>query len=134
MAGESVFAGAELGTLSFYPAKVLGAAGDGGGITSLNPKVSELVGALCDHGRAGPLDIVGWAQQLTQLKPRGKNFLGLCPFHKDSKPSFHVYVNDPVKPHAHCFGCDWHGDAADLKAAATGLPLAEILKETRIRG
>ena len=70
VAGEPVFSDAELGTLSFYPAKVLGAAGDGGGITSLNPKVSELVGALCDHGRAGhyTYDYVGWNARMGGLQ------------------------------------------------------------------
>jgi len=70
VAGEPVFAGAELSTLSFYPAKVLGAAGDAGGITSLNPKVSELVGALCDHGRAGhyTYDYVGWNSRMGGLQ------------------------------------------------------------------
>lgn len=68
--GESVFSGAELGTLSFYPAKVLGAAGDGGGITSLNPKISELVSALCNHGRAGhyTYDYVGWNSRMGGLQ------------------------------------------------------------------
>ena len=97
-----------------------------------------------DHNRSAPrewrgapldigsLDIVEWAQQLTQLNQRGKDFEGLCPFHKDSNPSFHVYAGDPVKHHFHCFGCGAHGDAADLKAEATGRPLADILRETRI--
>ena len=42
------------------------------------------------------------------LKKRGKNYLGLCPFHSEKSPSFNV---DPVKQFFHCFGCKKSGDA-----------------------
>ena len=77
------------------------------------------------------LDILEWAQRLTQLERRGNVYVGPCPFHSETQGSFTIYANDQNKPHAHCFGCDWHGDAADLKAAATGKPLAEVLREVR---
>lgn len=95
------------------------------------PVLGTRLGAPLD---ISSLNIVQWAQQLTQLRTRGKDFEGLFPFHKDSKPSFHVYAGDPVKHHFHCFGCGAHGDAADLKAEATGRPLADILREMRIGG
>lgn len=41
------------------------------------------------------------------LKNRGKDFLGLCPFHNEKTPSF--TVNDQ-KGFYHCFGCGAHGD------------------------
>lgn len=41
------------------------------------------------------------------LKPKGKDFLGLCPFHGEKSPSF--TVND-TKGFYHCFGCGAHGD------------------------
>ena len=37
-----------------------------------------------------------------KLRKKGKNFVGLCPFHAEDKPSFSV---DPVKQLYHCFGC-----------------------------
>lgn len=42
------------------------------------------------------------------LKVRGKDFLGLCPFHNEKTPSF--IVNDE-KGFYHCFGCGAHGDS-----------------------
>ncbi len=41
------------------------------------------------------------------LKQKGKDFLGLCPFHNEKTPSF--TVNDQ-KEFYHCFGCGAHGD------------------------
>jgi len=41
------------------------------------------------------------------LKQKGKDFLGLCPFHQEKTPSF--TVNDQ-KGFYHCFGCGAHGD------------------------
>lgn len=43
------------------------------------------------------------------LKRRGREFTGLCPFHNEKTPSFHVI---PDKGFYHCFGCGAHGDAA----------------------
>jgi hypothetical protein len=78
------------------------------------------------------LDILFWAGQFTELRRTGGNYVGRCPFHKpDTEPSFYIYANDSHKPHYHCFGCQAHGDAFDLKAHATGKPLAEVLREVR---
>ena len=43
-----------------------------------------------------------------QLIKKGKNFLGLCPFHNEKTPSFNV--NDD-EGYYHCFGCGAHGDS-----------------------
>lgn len=43
----------------------------------------------------------------TVLKQKGKDYLGLCPFHQEKTPSF--TVNDQ-KGFYHCFGCGAHGD------------------------
>lgn len=45
------------------------------------------------------------------LKQRGKEFHGLCPFHKEKTPSF--TVNDQ-KGFYHCFGCGAHGDIIEF--------------------
>ena len=37
-----------------------------------------------------------------QLKKRGRNYVGLCPFHKEEEPSFTV---NPSTNLYHCFGC-----------------------------
>jgi DNA primase len=54
---------------------------------------------------AAPIEeVVGQYVRLTQ---KGKNLLGLCPFHADSKPSFTVA---PDKGIFHCFGCGAGGN------------------------
>lgn len=57
------------------------------------------------------VDIVDIAADLTSLKRRGRKHEGLCPFHKEKTPSFHV---DPDIGVYHCFGCGVGGDAIDL--------------------
>ena len=43
-----------------------------------------------------------------KLLKKGKNFIGLCPFHNEKTPSFNV--NDE-EGYYHCFGCGAHGDS-----------------------
>ena len=52
-------------------------------------------------------DIVDIISQYVILKRSGRNFLGLCPFHKEKTPSFSV---SPDKQIFHCFGCGVGGD------------------------
>lgn len=52
-------------------------------------------------------DIVDIISQYVVLKRSGRNFLGLCPFHKEKTPSFSV---SPDKQIFHCFGCGVGGD------------------------
>ena len=47
-------------------------------------------------------DIVDVISQHVRLKKRGKNFVGLCPFHQEKTPSFTVSSEKQVY---HCFGC-----------------------------
>lgn len=53
-------------------------------------------------------DIVG---RRVRLQRHGREFLGLCPFHKEKTPSF--TVNDQ-KGFFHCFGCGAHGSLFDF--------------------
>ena len=52
-------------------------------------------------------DIVDIVSKYIILKRSGRNFSGLCPFHKEKTPSFSV---SPDKQIFHCFGCGKSGD------------------------
>jgi DNA primase len=52
-------------------------------------------------------DIVEYISSFTQLKKRGKNYVGLCPFHTEKTPSFTVSADRQMY---HCFGCGVGGN------------------------
>jgi len=54
------------------------------------------------------VQIVPVIQSYIQLKKRGKNYVGLCPFHGEKTPSFTVNAD---KNMYYCFGCHKAGDA-----------------------
>lgn len=56
-------------------------------------------------------DIVELVGRSVALKRRGKDFVGLCPFHQEKTPSFHV---SPSKQFCHCYGCKAGGNAIDF--------------------
>ncbi len=64
--GESIYKNAFISTISFYPAKVFGAAGDAGAVLTNNKNISEIVRSLSNHGRRShySYDFVGWNSRL----------------------------------------------------------------------
>lgn len=56
------------------------------------------------RARSDVVDVIG---TYVQLKRGGSSLKGLCPFHKEKTPSFHV---NPQRQIFHCFGCDKGGD------------------------
>jgi DNA primase len=52
-------------------------------------------------------DIVQVVQEYVSLKKSGATYKGLCPFHSEKTPSFHVNRD---KGFFHCFGCSVGGD------------------------
>ena len=53
------------------------------------------------------LDIADVIGDRVRLRRAGRDYIGLCPFHNEKTPSFHV---NPEKQTYHCFGCGKGGD------------------------
>jgi DNA primase len=70
---------------------------------STNTQYTEAIARIKDK-----LDIVQVISEYVILKKAGRNYIGLCPFHKEKTPSFSV---NPVKQIFKCFGCGAAGDA-----------------------
>ena len=58
-----------------------------------------------------------------RLSRRGRDFLGLCPFHQEKTPSFTVFDD-----HYHCFGCGAHGSVFDFVMHTEGLGFREAIE------
>ena len=58
------------GCFSFYPAKILGCFGDGGGLTTNDEKVAEKIKLFRDHGQKTKTEIIcyGWNSRLDNLQ------------------------------------------------------------------
>lgn len=67
---ESIFKHAQISTTSFYPAKVLGAAGDGGAVFTSDAELADKVRRLGNHGRTAHYGYgdVGWNSRLDALQ------------------------------------------------------------------
>lgn len=59
------------------------------------------------------------------LKRRGKNLVGLCPFHSEKTPSFTVY---PENGSFYCFGCGVGGDVFTFTGLIENLDYIESVK------
>jgi dTDP-4-amino-4,6-dideoxygalactose transaminase len=68
--GESLNKRAFLATTSFYPAKVLGAAGDAGGIFTNDEKIAKICSQLANHGRSSHYgyEFIGWNSRLDEVQ------------------------------------------------------------------
>lgn len=70
-------------------------------------------------------DIVDLISEYVPLKRRGKNFLGLCPFHSEKDPSFTV---TPEKQIFYCFGCGEGGNVISFLMKHEKLTFPEAVK------
>ncbi len=70
-------------------------------------------------------DIVDVISQYVTLKRSGRNFFGLCPFHKEKSPSFAV---SPDKQIFHCFGCNAGGNVIHFVSKIESINFKETLE------
>lgn len=69
-------------------------------------------------------DIVEVVSSYVKLERRGNRYVGLCPFHSEKTPSFHVI---PDMQFYHCFGCKASGDVFDFLQNREHLTFYETL-------
>ncbi len=70
-------------------------------------------------------DLVEFIGEYVQLKKSGQGYQGLCPFHAEKTPSFHV---SPMKGIFRCFGCDKGGNAIHFLRGIEGLSFPEAVE------
>lgn len=70
-------------------------------------------------------DIVEVVGDYVKLKKSGSGFVGLCPFHNEKTPSFHVTPSMGIYK---CFGCGESGDVFSFVMAMEGIGFPEALK------
>jgi DNA primase len=75
-------------------------------------------------------DIVDFVSQVTPLKLAGKSYKGLCPFHREKTPSFHV---DRAKGLFYCFGCGTGGDVFKFLALTERFTFPEAVEHVASR-
>lgn len=70
-------------------------------------------------------DISEIASSYMQLKRRGRNLVGLCPFHGEKTPSFNIYTENGS---FYCFGCGTGGDVITFIMKIENLDYMEAVK------
>ncbi len=70
-------------------------------------------------------DIVDVISQYVVLKRSGRNYFGLCPFHKEKSPSFSV---SPDKQIFHCFGCGVGGNVIHFVSKIENLDFKQTIE------
>lgn len=70
-------------------------------------------------------DISEIASSYMQLKRRGRNLVGLCPFHGEKTPSFNIYTENGS---FYCFGCGAGGDVITFIMKIENLDYMEAVK------
>lgn len=70
-------------------------------------------------------DFVAIASRYTRLRRAGRQFVGLCPFHRERHPSCYFH---PEKKLFHCFGCGAGGGLFDFVMRAEGCGVHEAVR------
>ncbi|HBM81322.1 MAG TPA: DNA primase [Clostridiaceae bacterium] len=70
-------------------------------------------------------DIVDVISDYVSLQKKGKNYFGLCPFHKEKTPSFSVLQDKQI---FHCFGCGAGGNVISFIMKYRNVDFIEAVK------
>ena len=73
-------------------------------------------------------NIVDVVSEFVTLRKSGANYKGLCPFHDEKTPSFHV---SPSRGICHCFGCGKGGNAVGFIMEHEQMTYPEALRGNR---
>lgn len=71
-------------------------------------------------------NIVDLISSYVQLRKRGKNYIGLCPFHQEKTPSFTVSEEKQI---FHCFGCHAGGNVYKFLMDYKSISFVEAVQE-----
>ena len=72
------------------------------------------------------VDIVSLVGEYVTLRKAGRNYLGLCPFHREKTPSFTV---SPEKQMFYCYGCSEGGDVFSFLMKLNHLTFPEVIRQ-----
>ncbi|HCY6902424.1 TPA: DNA primase [Staphylococcus aureus] len=71
-------------------------------------------------------DILDLVSEYVKLEKRGRNYIGLCPFHDEKTPSFTVSEDKQI---CHCFGCKKGGNVFQFTQEIKYISFVEAVKE-----
>ncbi|HID1504550.1 TPA: DNA primase [Staphylococcus aureus] len=71
-------------------------------------------------------DILDLVSEYVKLEKRGRNYIGLCPFHDEKTPSFTVSEDKQI---CHCFGCRKGGNVFQFTQEIKDISFVEAVKE-----
>ncbi|HFE7844953.1 TPA: DNA primase [Staphylococcus aureus] len=71
-------------------------------------------------------DILDLVSEYVKLENRGRNYIGLCPFHDEKTPSFTVSEDKQI---CHCFGCKKGGNVFQFTQEIKDISFVEAVKE-----
>lgn len=91
---------------------------------SQEQRAGGAVGQLADQVR-NRADIVDLVSDYVALRPAGRSYKGLCPFHAEKTPSFTV---SPDRQLFYCFGCGAGGNVFTFLMKVEGLSFLEALQ------
>ncbi len=80
----------------------------------------DMISKICEEN-----DIIDYVSKYVQLKKSGRDYSGLCPFHREKTPSFHV---SGEKQLFHCFGCGASGNLIQFVMRAENLDFIDALR------